>query len=117
MAERAKLVNPIVPELDVSAFSPKPAVRTEHPIEEIREASEKAGLISREPPKTPIKKTDRRRRTGRKEQLNIKCTEQEKDEFQALFDAYQAKDAKIAQIEVLLMAVRALKQLDSHKAG
>jgi hypothetical protein len=116
MAERAKLTAPTVPDLDVSGFKPRQST-PERPIEQMREASERAGLVSREPQKKPAKKADRRRRTWRHEQLNIKCTEPEKGEFLALFDTYQAKDDKITQIEVLLMAVRALKQLDSRKAG
>jgi hypothetical protein len=112
MAERARLT---IPELDVSGFTPRPK-QPERAIEEIREASEKAGLVSREPtPKLP-RKADRRRRTGRNDQLNIKCTPDTKSEWLAVYDTYRLKDSAFTQGELLQLAVRALRELDNGKA-
>jgi hypothetical protein len=113
MAERARLT---VPELDVSGFTPRPK-QPERPIEAIREASEKAGLVSREPTPKPPKKADRRRRTGRNDQLNIKCTADTKSEWLALYDTYRLKDGAFTQGELLQLAVSALRELDNRKAG
>ena len=95
MAERAKLVPNITTEIDVSGFGPKQAAKQpETVVETIREASEKAGLVSREPAtqKKPVKKLDRRRRTGRNIQLSAKISEHAQELLDEIYEARRHKE-------------------------
>ena len=102
-------------EEDLSDFVPKPRTVAK-PEPAIITAAEAQNFRSREPRKPP-KKADRRRRTGRNAQLNIKLTEDARSEFLAVYDTYRAKDERITQGEVLQMAVRALRELDSSSSS
>lgn len=89
MAERAKLTDPAtaeVPQLDISGFAPKQPIKPETSMEAIREASAKAGLVSREPAQKKLKKLDRRRRTGRNIQLSAKISERAQQLINELYD-------------------------------
>jgi hypothetical protein len=65
-------------EFDVSGFAPKPAEKPAAKREQVRAVSEAASFRSREPkatlavPAAPLKREQRRYRTGRNAQLNIK---------------------------------------------
>lgn len=70
---------------DLSAFSPLPRVRTPQPPQE---AAEAAGFTSREAtPVPPQKPQQRRHRTGRSSQINIKATPETIAAFQAWADS------------------------------
>lgn len=69
MSERAGLFED---DFDVSGFMPKKPT-PEPQAEAVRAVSESASFTSREPIQSK-KKTDRRHRTGRNEQLNVKVT-------------------------------------------
>ena len=103
MGERAGLFED---DLDLSQFSPKKAPKAEPP-EIVREVAWRANFQSRESAK-PHKKPDRRRRTGRNVQLNLKVTDSAKDLFYQVFDSYREKDDRVTQGEVFEWAVRAL---------
>jgi hypothetical protein len=82
------------PDIDVSGFEPKPAPDTTAPRpEEVREVSQAASFRSREsqaapPPKAPIrpKREQRRYRTGRNVQFNVKASQETVDAFYAISD-------------------------------
>jgi len=82
MSERAGLFEE---DFDVSAFTPK-TPKPEPEAEAIRAVSESASFVSREPVQTK-KKADRRHRTGRNEQLNVKVTTKTLQLFYAITDA------------------------------
>ena len=103
MAERAGLFED---DLDLSQFTPKKAAKSEPP-EIVRQLAEKVNFQSREPAK-PQRKPDRRRRTGRNVQLNLKVTDTAKDLFYQVFDSYREKDNRVTQGEIFEWAVRAL---------
>ena len=76
-------------DLDLSDFQPKPPARAR----DVRDVAERAGFTSREPqvapPKPspdPIKREQRRYRTGRNVQLNLKVRQADLDAFYALAD-------------------------------
>lgn len=75
-------------DLDLSSFQPKPPA----PARQVREVAEKAGFTSREPQHTPepalepAKREQRRYRTGRNVQLNLKVRQEDIDAFYALAD-------------------------------
>lgn len=80
-------------ELDVSGFKPKlPAAVIEHPpaaAEQVRAISEAANFRSRDPnppPATPPRREQRRHRTGRNVQLNIKARAEAIEAFYAITD-------------------------------
>lgn len=80
-------------DLDVSGFAPKPAEKiTAKPAakpEQVRVVSEAASFRSREPkpaPAPPTKREQRRYRTGRNAQLNIKIRPETLEEFYAIVD-------------------------------
>jgi len=113
MAERTKIADPATPELDFSGFTPKqPASQPERPIEEIREASAKAGLVSREPPRKPIKKLDRRRRTGRNIQLSAKISERAQGMLDDIYETNRNPDgtAKWTIGQILEFGLEAFKR-------
>lgn len=76
MSERAGLFEDADDDFDISAFTPKKAVKPVKPPpapEAIRAVSETAHFRSREPSPTKVSKPkQRRRRTGRNLQLNLK---------------------------------------------
>jgi hypothetical protein len=82
MAERAGLFEE--DDFDVSSFTPKKPVTSEPQAEAVRAVSETADFRSREP--VQGKKPDRRHRTGRNEQLNLKVTAKARDLFYAITD-------------------------------
>jgi hypothetical protein len=115
MAERARLGSS-APDLDISGFTPKPK-QPERPVEEIREASEKAGLVSREPPKKPLKKADRRYRTGRNIPLTTKISPRANELLNGIYEQHKDETGyptlKVGQIlEYGLELYR--KELDSR---
>lgn len=80
-------------DLDVSGFAPKPAARPE----QVRELAEGAGFSSREPApplpqrpvraaERPVRREQRRYRTGRNVQLNLKVRQEDLDAFYQLAD-------------------------------
>jgi hypothetical protein len=89
MSERAGLFDH--DDFDVMAFTPKKPTRQEQPPPEaVRVVGENANFRSREaaPVTKPAKKADRRHRTGRNEQLNIKVRGKAK---QMLYDISEAQ--------------------------
>ena len=102
MAERANIFGDS-DDFDLSGFTPKQAPRTEAPAEAVRAISEAAHFVSREPaPPDRAKqpqadpaarpaavRKDRRRRTGRNEQLNLKVTAECLQLFYEITDARQ----------------------------
>jgi hypothetical protein len=80
------------PEIDVSGFAPKPAPDVAAPrAEEVREVSEAAKFRSREPaavqkPSSPPKRDQRRYRTGRNVQFNVKASQETVDAFYDISD-------------------------------
>ena len=76
-------------DLDLSDFQPKPPARAR----EVREVAERAGFTSREPQAAPpepapepVRREQRRYRTGRNVQLNLKVRQEDMDAFYALAD-------------------------------
>ncbi len=76
-------------DLDLSDFQPKPPARAR----EVREVAEKVGFTSREPQAVslepapePVRREQRRYRTGRNVQLNLKVRQEDMDAFYALAD-------------------------------
>jgi hypothetical protein len=89
MAERAGLFED-ADDFDVSAFTPKAVKGAEPPSEAIRAVSEGANFQSREPVRTPeakpVKRAQRRRRTGRNLQLNLKVAAKTLESFYEITD-------------------------------
>lgn len=81
-------------EVDVSAFKPKPAARPAVPSsadpEQVREVAEAASFRSREPKPAlqQHRREQRRHRTGRNVQLNIKARAEAVETFYAIADRY-----------------------------
>jgi hypothetical protein len=80
-------------DIDVSTFKPKPQARGgEHPaaaVEKVRAVSEAANFRSRDPkpaPAKPPRREQRRHRTGRNVQLNIKARAEAVEAFYAITD-------------------------------
>jgi hypothetical protein len=79
-------------EFDVSGFAPKPAEKPAVKREQVREVAEGASFRSREPkaapvvPAAPQKREQRRYRTGRNAQINIKIKPETLEDFYALVD-------------------------------
>jgi hypothetical protein len=81
-------------DLDVSAFKPTPAAQTPaRPVakpEQVREVSEAASFRSRDPKPAPVdqppRREQRRHRTGRNVQLNIKARAEAVEAFYAIAD-------------------------------
>ncbi len=76
-------------QLDLSDFKPKPAARARA----VREVAEKAGFTSREAlavpsdaTPEPVRREQRRYRTGRNVQLNLKVRQEDINVFYALAD-------------------------------
>jgi hypothetical protein len=91
MAERAGIFDN-GDDLDVSGFTPKKPVKSaEPPSEAVRAVSESMNFKSREPaassaPKAPAKRLQRRRRTGRNLQLNLKVAAKTLESFYEVTD-------------------------------
>ena len=99
MAERANIFGDS-DDFDLSGFTPKQAPRTEAPAEAVRAISEAAHFVSREPaPPDRAKqpqadpaarpaavRKDRRRRTGRNAQFNLKARPETIEAFCAIAD-------------------------------
>jgi hypothetical protein len=78
----------VATEPDVSAFAPTPARKPPVTRETIREVSEKSDFPSRAPPpKARAPKAQRRRRTGRNVQFNIKARQETIDRFIKISEA------------------------------
>lgn len=81
-------------DLDVSAFKPKPAAQPSARLaagpEQVREVSEAASFRSRDPKPGPpaplVRREQRRHRTGRNVQLNIKARAEAVEAFYAIAD-------------------------------
>ena len=95
-------------DLDLSEFKPKPPARAE----EVREVAQKVGFSSRDPAPPPaapipepVRREQRRYRTGRNVQLNLKVRQEDMDAF------YQLADQEgIVLGEAFARAVAAWKQ-------
>lgn len=73
--------------VDLSGFAPR--VRGERPVsarEEVRAVSEHAAFRSRDPATVPMR-AQRRHRTGRNRQINIKASQETVDRLYAIADA------------------------------
>jgi hypothetical protein len=79
-------------DFDVSGFAPKPVEKPAAKPEQVRAVSEAASFRSRESrtapvvPDAPSKREQRRYRTGRNAQLNIKIKPETLEDFYALVD-------------------------------
>jgi hypothetical protein len=108
MSDRAKLFGD--DELDVSGFTPKAPARPE----QVRGVAESAGFHSREPaaaaPAPPARREQRRYRTGRNVQLNLKVRQEDMDAFYRLAD-------ESGQVlgEVFADAITALQQVREQR--
>jgi hypothetical protein len=76
------------PEFDITGFAPKAAPDAAAPhADKVREVSEAAQFRSREPaPAPPPKREQRRHRTGRNVQFNVKASQATVDAFYAISD-------------------------------
>jgi len=82
------------PEIDISGFKPRTAVKPAAQPEQVKAISESASFVSREPIQAPrettasasVAREPRRHRTGRNIQLNIKARAETIDRFYALAD-------------------------------
>jgi hypothetical protein len=93
MAEgRASIFSDEDDDLDVTGFKPKPAAKPVDnavPLEKVRAVSEAAQFRSRDPkppPPKPVRREQRRHRTGRNVQLNIKARAQAVEAFYEITD-------------------------------
>jgi hypothetical protein len=90
--ERASIFDVGDDELDVRAFKPKPPAKLVDaavPVEQVRAVSETAQFRSRDPkppPLQPVRREQRRHRTGRNVQLNIKARAEVVEAFYAIAD-------------------------------
>jgi hypothetical protein len=87
MSERAKIFDD-TDDFDVSTFAPKKSSKTsEPPLEAVRTVSETMSFQSRDPsPPAKSAKKQRRRRTGRNKQLNLKVTAKASESFYEITD-------------------------------
>lgn len=75
-------------ELDISGFAPRPGPdASAPPPEQVRAIAEAAHFRSREQPAPPPKRVQRRHRTGRNVQFNVKASQETVDAFYAISDA------------------------------
>lgn len=109
--ERASIFGDDEPDLS-TAFRPKPPSRPSAapatPIEQVRAVSEAANFRSREPkpaPAPPQRREQRRHRTGRNVQLNIKARAEAVEAFYAITD-----EQKWVLGETFERAIEALKR-------
>ena len=109
MAERAGIFE----DADLSEFAPKKPVVQNDSAEAVRAVAERVNFQSREPAAKPLKKADRRHRTGRNEQLNVKVDAKTFRLFYDIYDTYRPRE-KWVQGEVIERALLAL-QRELHK--
>lgn len=83
--ESAERADPFAGEFDVSSFKPTAPKKPAAAPEVIRKVSEEQNFPSRAPVKKPVRQ-QRRHRTGRNVQLNIKATPETIERFQAIAD-------------------------------
>ena len=97
-------------DLDLSGFVPKKSAKAEPQAEAIKAVSETANFKSREPaaPKPPTK-ADRRHRTGRNEQLNVKVDDRTFRLFYEIYDTHREKQGWV-QGQVIEQALQALQE-------
>lgn len=75
-------------DLDISGFAPRPGPDTSAPAaEQVRAVAEAAHFHSREHPAPAPKRVQRRHRTGRNVQFNVKASQETVDAFYAISDA------------------------------
>jgi hypothetical protein len=75
-------------DLDISGFAPKPGPDASAPApDQVRAIAEAARFRSREHPEPPPKRVQRRHRTGRNVQFNVKASQETVDAFYAISDA------------------------------
>ena len=75
-------------DLDISGFVPRPGPGTSAPLpEQVRAVAEAANFHSREQPTPAPKRAQRRHRTGRNVQFNVKASQETVDAFYAISDA------------------------------
>ena len=114
MSERARLFEG--EDFDVTAFAPKnlrkPAEKEPPAADAVRAVSEASYFRSREPVPIPSAKKQRRRRTGRNLQLNLKVAAATYDSFYAIAD----RQGWVLG-ETLEKAVAALKRELDAEAG
>ena len=109
MAERAGLFEDEA-DFDVSAFKPKEAAKSDEPASEaVRAVSEAANFKSREPVQKHPKKADRRHRTGRNEQLNVKVDDKTFRLFYEIYDTFREREGWV-QGQVIERALKALQK-------
>ena len=72
-------------DLDLSGFEPKPPAKAQ----DVREVAERAGFSSREPASSaePVRREQRRHRTGRNVQISLKVRQEDVDVFYQLADS------------------------------
>ncbi len=75
-------------DLDIGGFAPRPGPDTSAPLQEqVRAVAEAAHFRSREQPVATPKRAQRRHRTGRNVQFNVKASQETVDAFYAISDA------------------------------
>ncbi len=75
-------------DLDISGFAPKPGPDSSAPAaDQVRAITEAAHFRSREQPAPAPKRVQRRHRTGRNVQFNVKASQETVDAFYAISDA------------------------------
>ena len=103
-------------DLDVSGFTPRPVEEPAVRREQVRAVSEAASFRSREPrqptlPTAPPRREQRRYRTGRNVQINIKARAETLEAFYAIADdqGWVLGEAFEHAVEALQRALRAKK--------
>lgn len=98
-------------DLDLSGFAPKQSLNKEPQAEAeaIKAVSETANFKSREPAPNPPKKADRRHRTGRNAQLNVKVDDDTFKLFYEIYDTHREKQGWV-QGQVIERALQALQR-------
>ena len=79
---------PIKPPLNLEGFTPKKAPKAAAPTHVVRDEAEKRGFVSREPASKPVKKADRRYRTGRSVHLAAKWSQAGEDALNAIYERH-----------------------------
>ncbi len=105
-SESAERADPFAGDFDVTGFKPAPPKKPVVAAEAIRKVSEEQNFPSRSAPKKPPARPQRRHRTGRNVQLNIKATPQTVERF-----------VKIAERENLVLGELLSRALDAFEAA
>ena len=106
--------NPFTDANELPAFAPKPKASKPVPTAQIESIAEANGFPSRQPTKitAPRRRTGRRYKTGRNQQINIKATPE------AIERLYQMADARRIPLgELLEQALHALEQSQEKPTG